>query len=65
MSKNANSTRGAKRTGRPWYRLHLSTCVVLLLVATGLVLVIVPGDSGGLAGPPLGLAIRNKREPAA
>jgi hypothetical protein len=48
MSENANSTDGLKRAGRPWYRLHVSTCMVLLLLATGLVLVIVPGESGGL-----------------
>ncbi len=49
MSENANSTRGGRRGGRRWYRLHVSTCVVLLLLATGLVLVIVPAEAAGLS----------------
>jgi len=43
--------------GRPWYRLHRSTWVVVLLVLAVLVLVAVPGEfRGQLAAPALAMA---------
>ena len=39
----ANADR-PKQPPRPWYRLHLSTCIVLVPLTAVLVLLIVPGD---------------------
>ncbi len=45
MPESPDNADRPKQPPRPWYRLHLSTCVVLVLLTAPLVLLIVPGDS--------------------
>lgn len=44
MPESPNNADRREQPPRPWYRLHLSTCIVLLPLTAVLVLVAVPGD---------------------
>ncbi|HUT93333.1 MAG TPA: hypothetical protein VMY37_27970 [Thermoguttaceae bacterium] len=45
------AAREATNPRRPWYRLHLSTLVVVLLLLVPLILIMVPGRRAGVMGP--------------